>query len=199
MNPFMMPLPPVHQQQQRQQQQLLQGCVEPKSDLDLPGKHMRYGGISYTSSHTAELPSHSQSEFNFHPNSVSGRHKAQAKKQHCAQQCMHNTAESGYAQSAFDQWRPPVIMKVEKQQSLNSDPNNKDITEDSKKSEDCKEKNIQFERKKVCKPKFNRISPNKESCVQTASPRYVLHCLAVAVNITLDWHLMTLIVIQRNL
>jgi len=170
MNPFMMPLPPVHHQQQRQQQQLLQGCVEPKSDLDLPGKHMRYGGISYTSSYTAELPPHSQSEFNFHPNSVSGRHKAQAKKQHCAQQCMHNTAESGYAQSAFDQWRPPVIMKVEKQQSLNSDPNNKDIAEDSKKSEDCKEKNIEFERKKVCKPKFNRISPNKESCVQTASP-----------------------------
>ena len=167
MNPFMMPLPPVHQQQQ------LQGCVEPKSDLDLPGEHMRYGGISYTSSHTAQLPTHSQSELNFHPNSVSGRRNAQAKKQHCAQQCMHNITESGYAQSAFDQWRPPVIVKVEKQQSLNSDPNNKDIAEDSKKSEDCKEKNIPFERKKVCKPKFNRISTNKDRSVQTASPRYV--------------------------
>lgn len=175
----MMPLPPVQQQQQ------LQGCVEPKSDLDLSGELMCYGGISYTSSHTAQVPLHSQSELNFHPNSVDGRRNAQAKKQHSAQQCMHNTAESGYAQSASDHLRPPVIMKDEKQQSLSSDPNNKNITEDSKKSEDCKEKNIQFEREEVYKPKFNRISMNKDSCVQTASPRYVLHCLAVTKTIIL--------------
>ena len=103
---------------------------------------MHYGGISYTRSHTAQLPPYSQSESNFHPNSVSGRHNAQTKKQHCAQQPMHITAESGHAQSAFDQWRPPVIVKVEKQQSLNSD--NKDIAEDAKKSEDREEENIQF-------------------------------------------------------
>ena len=171
MNPLMIPLPPVNQQQQQ-----FQGCVEHKSDLDLPGEHMRYGGISYASSYTAQMPSHSQSELTFHPNSVSGRRNAQAKKQHCAQQCMHDTAESA-AQNAIDQWRPPVIVKVEKQQQLlNSDPNNKDITEDAKKSEECKEKNLQFERKKVCKPKFDRSSPDKDSRAQTALPRYVLHC-----------------------
>lgn len=180
MNPFMMPLPPVHQQQHQQ----LQGSVEPKINFHLPGEHMHYGGISYTRSHTAQLPLYSQSESNFHPNSVSGRHNAQTKKQHCAQQPMHITAESGHAQSAFDQWRPPVIVKVEKQQSLNSD--NKDIAEDAKKSEDREEENIQFfERKKVCKPKFDKSPPDKGSHLQTASPRYVLHCSAVKINTTL--------------
>lgn len=169
MNPFMMPLPPVHQQQQQQHQQL-QGSVEPKINFHPPGEHMHYGGISYICSHTAQLPPYSQSESNFHPNSVSGRCNAQTKKQHFAQQHMHNTAESGHAQSAFDQWRLPLIVKVEKQQSLNSDQNNKEIAEDSKKSEDSKEKIIQFERKKICKPKFDRSPPDKGSHLQTASP-----------------------------
>ena len=186
MNPFTMPLPPVHQQQQ--QHQSLQGSVEPKINFHLTGEHMHYGGISYTSSHTAKLPPHSQPESNFHPNSVSGRRNAQTKKQHCAQQHMHDTAESGHAQIAFDQWQLPVIVKVEKQQSLNSDQNNKDIAEDSKKSEDCKEKNNQFERKKVYNPNFNRSPPDKGSHLQTASPRYVLHCLAVTINTTLVLH-----------
>ena len=159
MNPFMMPIPPaVHQQQQQQ---------EPKSDLDLAGEQMRYGGISYTCSHTAQLQPHL--ELNFPPNSFSGRsYNAQAKKQHCAQQ-----SESGYTKSAFDQWRPPVIVKVEKQQSVNSDPKNKDITEDSEKSGDCEEKNIQIERRKVFKPKVNRSSPDKDSHAHITSPRYV--------------------------
>ena len=183
MNPFMMALPPVHQQQQQQHQQL-QGSVEPKINFHLPGEHMHYGGISYTCSHTAQLPPYSHSESNFHPNSVSGRPNAQTKKQHCAQQHMHITAESGHTQSAFDQWQPPVIVKVEKQQSLNSDQNN-DIAEDSKKSEDRKGKNIQFEREKVCKPKFDRSPPDKGSHLKTASPRYVLHCLTVTTNTTL--------------
>lgn len=183
MNPFMMPLPPVHQQQQ--QHQPLQGSVEPKINFQLTGEHMHYGGVSYTSSHTAQLPPHSQP--NFHPNSVSRRRNAQTKKQHCAQQHMHITAESGHAQIAFDQWRPPVIVKVEKQQSPKSDQTN-DIAEDSKKSEDCKEKNIQFERKKVYKPNFDRSPPDKGSHLQTALPRYVLHCLAVTINTTLVLH-----------
>ena len=167
MNPFFMPIPPAHQQQQQQP------SVKPKSDLDLPGEQMHYRGISYACSHTAQLQPHSG--LNFHTNSVSGRGNTQVQEQHCAQQCMHNANESGYAQSAFDQWRPPVIVKVEKQQSVSSDPNNKDFTaEDLGKSKDCEEKNIQFERRKVCKPKVNRSSPDSD--VQTTSPRYVLHC-----------------------
>ena len=182
MNPFMMPLPPVHQQQQQQHQhqhQQLPGSVEPKINFHPPGEHRHYGGISYTCSHTVQLPPYSQAESKFHPNSVSGRHNAQTTKQHCAQQHMHITAESGHAQNAFDQWRPPVIEKFEKQQSVHSDQNNKDIAEDSKKSEDCEEKNIQFERKKVCKPKFDRSPPDKGSHLQTASPRYVLQLCTV--------------------
>lgn len=175
MNPFMMPIPPVHQQQQ-------QGCVEHKSDLDLPAEQMHYGGRSYTCSHTAQLQPHP--ELNLHPNSVSGKSNVQAKKEHCAQQCMHNTTKSGYAQRVNDQWRPPVIVKAEKQQqSVNSDPKNKDITEETKNSRDCKEKNIQSEGKKVSKTKVDRSSPEKGSHVQTASLRYVLHCLAVIINL----------------
>lgn len=163
-----MPIPSAHQQQQQQ------ASVKPKSDLDLPGEQMHYGGISYACSHTAQLQPHSG--LNFHTNSVSGRGNTQVQEQHCAQQCMHNANESRYAQSAFDQWRPPVIVKVEKQQSVSSDPNNKNFTaEDLEKSRD-----IQFERRKFCKPKVNGSSPDSD--VQTTSPRYVLHCLALTIN-----------------
>ena len=157
MNHFMMPMPPVQQQ----------GC-------DLPAEQMPYrGGISF--SHNAQLQP--CSELNFHSVPDSGKHNVQVKKENSVEQCMHGSSISGYAQITVDDCsRPSVIVKADKEESVNSEKRDKDNTEESKNREDSKEKKIQSaERKKVSK---TSCSPAKDIGVQTASPRCV-QCLTV--------------------
>ncbi|XP_078354578.1 uncharacterized protein LOC144639172 isoform X2 [Oculina patagonica] len=152
MNQFMMPMPPFQRQ----------GCYEHKSDL--PAEQMPYGGISYSCNHNAQLQP--CPELNFH--SDSGKSDVQAKKEDSVQQCI----VSKYAQiSEGDQCRPSVIVKTDKEQSVNSDPKDKDKTEETNNSGDSKDKNIQSaERTKVSKARVDKSTPKKSVNVQTASP-----------------------------
>lgn len=165
MNHFMMPMPPVQQQ----------GC-------DLPAEQMPYGGgISF--SHNAQLQP--CRELNFHSVPNSGKHNVQVKKENSVEQCMHGSTISGCAQIIVDDHcsRPSVIVKADKEESVNSEKRDKDNTEESKNREDSKEKKIQSaERKKVSK---TSCSPAKDIGVQTASPRCV-QCLTVRFNGFLD-------------
>ncbi|KAL9983166.1 hypothetical protein ACROYT_G005299 [Oculina patagonica] len=161
MNQFMMPMPPFQRQ----------GCYEHKSDL--PAEQMPYGGISYSCNHNAQLQP--CPELNFH--SDSGKSDVQAKKEDSVQQCI----VSKYAQiSEGDQCRPSVIVKTDKEQSVNSDPKDKDKTEETNNSGDSKDKNIQSaERTKVSKARVDKSTPKKSVNVQTASPKE---------RITKSWH-----------
>lgn len=175
-NPFMMPIPPVQQQ----------GCYEHKNDVHLPTLQMLGGGscaeMSYSYSHNTELQP--CSELNVHSHAINGKSHAETKKEDSFKQCLHDAITSGHAQSVHDQWRPSVIVKVEKnEQSVNSDP--KDVTSDDNSAEkkssgeitlDSKEKNIQSaERKKVSKT--DKSSPGKDINVESASPRYSIYDL----------------------